>query len=91
MCEQTIRRFRLPGPAPKAQTLKAETMKLCQIWAGTALPREAAREDRTQAAWLARIGCSGTDLECGSHAPYQEASVEALIRAGRKPDARSAQ
>jgi UDPglucose--hexose-1-phosphate uridylyltransferase len=24
-----------------------------QIWAGTALPREAAREDRTQAAWLA--------------------------------------
>jgi L-asparaginase II len=38
-------------------------------------------------AWLARIGCSGADLECGSHAPYQEASVEALIRAGRKPDA----
>ena len=38
-------------------------------------------------AWLARIGCSGADLECGSHAPYQEASVEALVRAGRKPDA----
>ena len=27
-----------------------------QIWAGTALPREAAREDRTQAAWLAAHG-----------------------------------
>ena len=27
-----------------------------QIWAGTALPREAAREDRTQAAWLADHG-----------------------------------
>jgi L-asparaginase II len=38
-------------------------------------------------AWLARIGCSVADLECGSHAPYQEASVETLIRAGRKPDA----
>jgi L-asparaginase II len=38
-------------------------------------------------AWLARIGCSGADLECGSQAPSQEASVEALIRAGRKADA----
>jgi L-asparaginase II len=38
-------------------------------------------------AWLARIGCSVADLECGSHAPYQEASVEALVRAGHKPDA----
>ena len=38
-------------------------------------------------AWLGRIGCSVADLECGSHAPYHEASVEALLRAGRKPDA----
>ncbi len=38
-------------------------------------------------AWLARIGCSVADLECGSHTPYHESSVEALIRAGRKPDA----
>lgn len=38
-------------------------------------------------AWLARIGCSVADLECGSHAPYHESSVEALLRAGRKPDA----
>src|SRR5215510_4406406 len=38
-------------------------------------------------AWLARIGCAVADLECGSHAPYHESSVEALLRAGRKPDA----
>ena len=38
-------------------------------------------------AWLARIGCSAADLECGSHAPYHESSLEALIRGGRKPDA----
>lgn len=38
-------------------------------------------------AWLARIGCGVADLECGSHAPYHESSVAALLRAGRKPDA----
>lgn len=38
-------------------------------------------------AWLARIGCGIADLECGSHAPYHESSVAALLRAGRKPDA----
>lgn len=38
--------------------------------------------------WLARIGCSVDDLECGSHLPFHEASVEALILSGRKPDAR---
>ena len=38
--------------------------------------------------WLARIGCGVDDLECGSHLPNHEASVEALILSGRKPDAR---
>jgi L-asparaginase II len=38
--------------------------------------------------WLARIGCSVDDLECGSHLPFLETSVEALMAAGRKPDAR---
>jgi L-asparaginase II len=38
--------------------------------------------------WLARIGCTADDLECGSHLPFHEASVETLIRSGRKPDAR---
>ncbi|MBX6320772.1 MAG: asparaginase [Rhodospirillaceae bacterium] len=33
--------------------------------------------------WLARIGCTTADLECGAHPPYQQASAEALIRANR--------
>lgn len=33
------------------------------------------------AAWLERIGCSVADLECGSHLPYNAASMEALLRA----------
>ncbi|HET6221478.1 MAG TPA: asparaginase [Dongiaceae bacterium] len=37
------------------------------------------------AAWLDRIGCSADDLECGSHLPYHEPTVAALIRAGAKP------
>jgi L-asparaginase II len=39
-------------------------------------------------AWLARIGCGVDDLECGSHAPFHEASAEALLLAGRRADAR---
>jgi L-asparaginase II len=46
-----------------------------------------ARHVELVAAWLARIGCGVADLECGSHMPYREGSVEALIRADRKPDA----
>jgi L-asparaginase II len=38
--------------------------------------------------WLQRIGCSVDDLECGSHMPFHEATLEALIRSGRQPDAR---
>jgi L-asparaginase II len=38
--------------------------------------------------WLARIDCRVDDLECGSHLPFHEASVEALILSRQKPDAR---
>ncbi len=37
-------------------------------------------------AWLARIGRSGDDLECGAHLPYGEASAHALIRAGKSAE-----
>ncbi|MEA2781989.1 MAG: hypothetical protein QOK29_3533 [Rhodospirillaceae bacterium] len=37
--------------------------------------------------WLARIGLTAADLECGAHLPYHEPSMRALIRAGREPDA----
>ncbi|MEM7223510.1 MAG: asparaginase [Pseudomonadota bacterium] len=36
----------------------------------------------TVAAWLARIGCTPADLECGPHLPYDEAAMVALLRAG---------
>jgi L-asparaginase II len=37
------------------------------------------------AAWLARLGLGPGDLECGIHAPYDEPTAEALLRAGRTP------
>lgn len=36
-------------------------------------------------AWLARLGLSPADLECGCHLPYNEAAAHALVRAGRAP------
>ncbi len=36
-------------------------------------------------AWLARVGLSPADLECGTHAPYSAATVAALIHAGAAP------
>ncbi len=38
-------------------------------------------------AWLARIGCSADDLECGSQLPSHEPSVEALVKTGARPTA----
>lgn len=43
------------------------------------------RHTEAVAAWLARMGLGAGDLECGSHAPYDEATAEALIRAGAAP------
>jgi L-asparaginase II len=37
------------------------------------------------ARWLQRVGLGPTDLECGSHLPYHEATARALIRAGAAP------
>jgi L-asparaginase II len=38
-------------------------------------------------AWLARIGCTAADLECGSHAPLDAAAAASLIRSGAAPSA----
>lgn len=37
------------------------------------------------AAWLARIGCSESDLACGAHPSRFEPVAEAMIRRGEKP------
>jgi len=36
-------------------------------------------------AWLARIGCTESDLACGAHPSRYEPVAEAMIREGRKP------
>ena len=38
------------------------------------------RHVETARAWLARIGCGVSDLECGAHLPYDEAAMHALLR-----------
>jgi L-asparaginase II len=45
------------------------------------------RHVETVRAWLAHIGLSAGDLECGAHWPYDEASMRAMVRAGETPDA----
>jgi L-asparaginase II len=45
------------------------------------------RHISTLHAWLARVGLTVADLECGPHLPSDEASARALIREGREPDA----
>ncbi len=45
------------------------------------------RHVETVTAWLARIGCSIEDLECGAHPPYHAASQRALMAAGEEPGA----
>lgn len=42
----------------------------------------------TVAAWLARLGFSSDDLECGAHAPSHAPSARALTGAGLAPDKR---
>lgn len=36
--------------------------------------------------WLAHVGLSATDLECGAHPPYSDIARDELARAGRAPD-----
>ncbi len=43
------------------------------------------RHVETVLAWLARIGCSADDLECGPQMPSREADQIGLIRGGGKP------
>ena len=39
------------------------------------------------ARWLARIGCTVEDYECGVHLPYDEPTAHALLRRGETPTA----
>jgi len=69
------------GAADRYAVSVAETALACASHSGE--PRHV----QLVSAWLARIGCSVADLECGSHLPHHEPSVEALMKSGRQPDA----
>ncbi len=43
------------------------------------------RHVETVRAWLARVGLSEADLECGVHAPRLQGTIEELAREGRMP------
>ena len=43
------------------------------------------RHVETVQAWLAKVGLSEADLECGTHAPRLQGTIEELARAGRAP------
>jgi L-asparaginase II len=45
------------------------------------------RHVETVRAWLAKLGLSEADLECGTHAPRLQSSIEALARANTLPTA----
>ena len=45
------------------------------------------RHVETVRAWLGKLGLSEDDLECGTHPPRLQASLEDLIRDGKKPGA----
>ena len=43
------------------------------------------RHVETVRAWLAKVGLSEADLECGTHAPRLQGTIEELAREGRMP------
>ena len=45
------------------------------------------RHVETVRAWLSKVGLSEGDLECGTHAPRLQASIESLARANQQPTA----
>ena len=45
------------------------------------------RHVETVQAWLAKVGLSEADLECGTHAPRLQGTIEELAREGRMPTA----
>ncbi|WP_428682083.1 asparaginase [Reyranella sp.] len=45
------------------------------------------RHVETVRAWLTKVGLSEADLECGTHAPRLQSSIEALVRANTLPTA----
>ncbi len=45
------------------------------------------RHTETVQAWLRKIGCHISDLECAAHLPYDETAAKAMLRADQQPTA----
>ncbi len=69
------------GAADYFALSKAELALAC------ASHRGEARHVKTVQAWLARLGLSDQNLECGSHWPFDEAAMIDLARSGATPTA----
>ncbi|NIA68150.1 asparaginase [Pelagibius litoralis] len=69
------------GAAEAYDVSTAELSMACASHSGEA------RHAETAEAWLARIGCSVADLECGPQLPSHEPSMIALLAAGKLPTA----
>lgn len=67
------------GAADAFKLSQAELAMACASHGGET------RHTETVAAWLARIGRSADDLECGAHWPYHEETARQLARAQAAP------
>lgn len=73
---------------PLVESGAAERYKLseAEISLATASHSGEPRHVDTVTAWLARVGLTPDDLECGPHMPYHEPSMRAMVKAGREPN-----
>ncbi|MFQ6017759.1 MAG: asparaginase [Kiloniellaceae bacterium] len=67
------------GAAEAFSVSDAEIALACASHAGEPRHVEGVR------AWLARIGCSERDLECGAHVPLADSAARALLLSGAEP------
>ena len=69
------------GAADAFQLSDAEIALACASHSG-----EPQHVDRVRV-WLARVGLSVADLECGAHMPYNDAAMRTMVRDNLEPDA----
>ncbi len=74
-------------PLVESGAAKAYELSASEISIACASHDGEARHLETVLAWLPRIGCDVSDLECGAHLPYHQASMIELLRSGGEPTA----
>ncbi len=74
-------------PLVESGAAEAFGLEDAEIAVACASHRGEARHVETVTAWLARIGCSVADLECGTHLPSNERALAELLGAQEAPHA----